>query len=150
RRRTLTEEATTKVLDTIRKLGDDEFTNRAKATEELTKMGSTVLPLLREAMKDRDAEVRRRATQIVESVEQNPTGRASCAAARLLVRSKPDGAAGVLLNYLPHAEDESVVDELRVALAALAVRDGKPEKALADALADKVTVRRGAAAEALI
>src|SRR5262249_43059830 len=70
------------------------------------------------------------------------------AAARLLATKKEDGIAEVLLNYLPLSEDESVGDEIRNTLAALAVRDGKPDRALESALESKETLRRGAAAEA--
>ena len=52
------------------------------------------------------------------------------AAARLLATRKEDGITDALLNYLPLADDESVGDEIRNTLAALAVRDGKPDAAL--------------------
>ncbi|HZT82460.1 MAG TPA: HEAT repeat domain-containing protein [Gemmataceae bacterium] len=150
RRRTLTEASRQQALDAIKRLGDDDFTTRTRATEELTAMGWPVLPLLREGARDPDAEVRRRCARIAEALENKPSAAASSAAARLLARSKPAAAAAVLLAYLPHAEDDTVVDELRAALAALALRDGKPDRALTDALKDREPVRRGAAAEALI
>src|SRR5262249_38901634 len=55
-----------------------------------------------------------------------------------------------LLAYLPHVADDGVLEEARAALAAVAVRDGKPEPAVAAALADPLALRRGAAAEALL
>ncbi len=64
-------------------------------------------------------------------------------------RRKPAGAAPVLLAYLPFADNENVADEVRAALAAVAVRDGKPDSNLVSTLKDKEPLRRAAAAEAL-
>jgi hypothetical protein len=50
---------------------------------------------------------------------------------------------------LPFAGDDSVVEELREALPSVAIHDGKPDKALVDALEDKSVLRRAAAAEVL-
>ena len=55
------------------------------------------------------------------------------AACRLVAIRKPTGAAEVLLAYLPCAPDEAVVNEVRAALAAVAMRDGKPEVVLLQA-----------------
>jgi hypothetical protein len=71
------------------------------------------------------------------------------AAIRLAARRKLAGAAEVLLAYLPFADDESVVEEVRTALMAVAMRDGQPDPALVKGLTDKSTQRRAAAAEAL-
>jgi hypothetical protein len=55
----------------------------------------------------------------------------------------------VLLAYLPAAEDEIVVDEVRTALAAVALRDSKAEPVLVAALTDKNSAQRAEAAAAL-
>jgi hypothetical protein len=73
----------------------------------------------------------------------------SAAAVRVLKRLRPAEAVGVLLAYLPSAEDETVAEEVRLALADLAVRDGKPGPVLVKALKDKVALRRAASAVAL-
>src|SRR5262249_46842300 len=52
--------------------------------------------------------------------------------------------------YLPLADDESVADEVRDALAAVALTGDKPDPLLIQALSDAQPVRRAAAAEALI
>jgi outer membrane protein assembly factor BamB len=54
----------------------------------------------------------------------------------------------VLLNYLPLVDEESVGDEIRNTLAALAVRDGKPDKTMESTLESKEVLKRGAVAEA--
>src|SRR5262249_40698163 len=73
-----------------------------------------------------------------------------CAAARLLARRQPAGAAEALLGFLPFAANDSVAEEVRTALAAVALVKGEPDKALTAALADKWAVKRAAAAEALV
>jgi hypothetical protein len=67
------------------------------------------------------------------------------AAIRLLGLRKPEGAAEVLLNYLPSADAE-VAREARAALFAMAMRHGKPDPVLVRALEDKDARRREAAA----
>jgi hypothetical protein len=58
--------------------------------------------------------------------------------------------AGVLLAYLPHAENESVLDELKSALIAVAYDDmGVADPSVVKALGDKQPLRRAAAAVAL-
>jgi hypothetical protein len=112
-------------------------------------MGRLALPVLRVAARDRDAEVVRRAEAILQRVEQAPNDALPATAARLVALRKPAGAAEVLLAYLPSADAEDQTAEVLTALAAVAVRDGKPEPAVVKALADGSPRTRAAAAEAL-
>src|SRR5206468_2882696 len=73
----------------------------------------------------------------------------AAAAARLLAKSKPDGAAAALLAYLPFAGDPRLEEEIRTALGAVAAVKGRPADVVVKALEDKVPLRRAAAAEAL-
>src|SRR5262249_17244573 len=57
--------------------------------------------------------------------------------------------AQVLLDYLPAADDEGVIDEIKAALSVLALQNNKPEPALIKALDDPKALRRVAAVEAL-
>jgi hypothetical protein len=66
------------------------------------------------------------------------------AAVRLVGWKRPPGAAKVLLDYLP-AADEAVAREARAALVAVAQRDGQPDPDLVRALDEKGPVRREAA-----
>jgi len=50
----------------IDQLGSKRFKDREQATHELSKLGESVLPNLREAAQSPDAEVRRRAQLLVE------------------------------------------------------------------------------------
>jgi hypothetical protein len=134
----------------IRQLGDDSFEVREQASKELTALGPVAESYLREAIKSGDAEVVRRAEECLKNIGKGPSARVIAAAARLLTRRKPAGAAEVLLDYLPRVEGEATEAEVRLALAALAIRDGKPEPVLIQALADKVPGKRAAAAAALV
>ncbi len=149
RERTLTKANRAHITGLIQNLGHAAFRSREQASEELVRLGSLALPLLREAVKSPDLEVARRAERCLEQIDSGPSAELASAAARLVAVRKPAGAAGVLLNYLPDAPEEGVADRIRSALGAVAVRDGKPDPAVVRALTDKDPVRRAAAGEAL-
>src|SRR5207248_1746261 len=73
----------------------------------------------------------------------------AAAAVRAVAKLKPAGAAEALVGFLPLADTEALADEIRAALVALAVRDGKADPALLAALGDPSPVRRTAAYVAL-
>jgi hypothetical protein len=139
-----------RILALINRLGDDAFPERQKASAELEGIGLTAVGLLRQAETHPDVEIARRAERCRQRIERVPSGTVSSAAARTLARLKASGAAEVLLAYLPTADDELVAEDVRSALAALAVTDGRPDPALLKALADPMPLRRGAAGEALV
>lgn len=70
-------------------------------------------------------------------------------AARLLAQRRPEGAADVLLAYLPFADSDNVMEEVKAALLTLAIQNGKPDAALIRALEDKLALRRVVAGEVL-
>jgi hypothetical protein len=139
-----------KIKELIRRLGDDSFDVREKASADLVALGAAAKPALEAAAKnDTDTEVVRRAQECLRKIgDEGPVG-ALPAAVRLVALRKPEGAAEVLLSYVGHATDEELTREVQVALAAVAVRDGKPDKVLEQALEDKDPGRRAAAAAAL-
>jgi hypothetical protein len=141
---------TEEIKTLIKNLGDEDFDVREKATRTLIGLGSVADGYLREAAKSDDAEVRRRATECLAKIGSGPSAAVVCATARLLGKRKPAGAAEVLLDYVPKVEGEVTEEEIRTALAALAVHDGKPEPLLVKALADPLPVKRSAAAVALL
>jgi HEAT repeat protein len=149
RQRTLTEDNQKKIEDLIRLLDDDAFAKRQQASRALVAVGPVALPLLRQAATSPDAEVKRRAKECVRLIEAGSSNTLMAAAARLIAVRKPPGAAEVLLAYLPFADDELVVEEIRAALAGVTMRDGKPEEVVVKALQVKVAAKRAAAAEAL-
>jgi hypothetical protein len=148
RKRTFKEADPQKVKEYIRDLGDEEFQVREKAHTALMALGSGALVGLREAESKGDAETKRRAAELRQAIEAKAEPAVQAASARLIARLKPAGAAPVLLGYLPFA-DGTVIDELCKALGAVAVREGKADPALVEALGDKVALKRAAAGQAL-
>ncbi len=133
----------------VSQLGDDSFLVREQASAQLVAAGVRAKSLLEDAEKDPDLEVVHRARECLRRIDQGATSGVVAAAARELARRRPSGAAEALLAYLPSAEDEVVAEEVRSALAEIAVRDGKPDPALTAALNDAQPVSRAAAAVAL-
>jgi hypothetical protein len=134
----------------IKRLGDDSFDEREKASAELIALGPRAEPQLRAAAeKGGDAEVKRRAEDCLAQLAKGSNPVLLTAAARLLGARKPAGAAEILLAYLPAAPGEGVADEVCNALGAVALDNGKPFPAVLKALEDKLPARRAAAAVAL-
>jgi HEAT repeat protein len=149
KKRTLTEADRSKAQALIEKLGDDSFEVRQQAEKDLRAMGNRIMPLLRLALKHSDLEVRNRSAKCLAAIEKDKTAPLSAVTARLLALRKPKGAAEAILDYMPFADDETVIDELQNALNAVAYPGGKPHPALVKALRDKVPARRAAAGVAL-
>jgi hypothetical protein len=150
RRRQVTEADLPRIHDLIRQLGHNSFTVREKAANDLILRGPGVVPLLRQALQDPpDIEVMRRLELCLRRVETASQAPLTTAAVRLVALRKPADGTSVLLTYLQFAESESVADEIRAALTALAVVDGKPDPVLVAALSDSKAMKRGAAGEAL-
>jgi hypothetical protein len=149
RKRVPSEEEQLTIRDRIVKLGHRSFGVRQRATAELKQMGLRAAAPLRQAARDKDAEVARRARQCLEQLASDPDLTRAAAAVRLLAVRRPAGAAEALLDYGPWAPDEVVAREVRGALAALVDEGGKRNPALLAALKDRDPWRRGAAAAAL-
>ena len=128
-------------------MGDVEFEVREKASRELVGAGRAVVPLLRPALLDADAEVVRRARECVDRIEQVSEVSLALAAAGLLAARRTPGATAALLDYLPNVDDASAADELLSALALVGMADGKPDAVLVQALKSPEPARRAAAAE---
>jgi hypothetical protein len=150
KKRTYPEADPKRVAHLVRELGDRSFVVREKAQSDLIDLGPSALAAVKEAETATDWEVRKRAIDIRRRIEQKADPVVQSAVARLIAARKPDGAAIVLLNYLPFAADESVIDEISRALTEVAVKDGKADAAVVAALTDKLSVKRGAAGAALV
>ncbi|MFN4260393.1 MAG: HEAT repeat domain-containing protein [Gemmataceae bacterium] len=151
RRRTLTDIDRDRIQTLIVRLGDDSFLLREKASEELILLGSLALPHLKDAaQRSDDLEIVRRAENCLRQiVDANSSVAVPLAAIRLLAVRRPEGAAGVLLDYLATANQPLLNAPIRSTLAAVAIRQGKADPVLVAALTDKSSLKRGAAAEAL-
>ncbi len=149
RKHTLSPEGQARARDLIKKLGDESFEVRTQAAAELVSMGRQALPYVRDAARDGDLEIARRATECAARIEQDRGPVLTAVALRMLAVRRPEGAAEALLAYLPHAEGETLSAEAQRALDLLATRDGKAEPAVLQALEDRLPLRRAAAAAAL-
>lgn len=151
RQRTVSNADLAKIQSSIKQLGADEFDDRLKAADAVEKFGPAAIGPLRAAFKtDADPEISYRSLECLGRLEKVPHSFVAAAAARALAKSKPDGTAEVLLGFLPFADDQSVTDEIGRTLAAVALKGGKADPVLVAALADPVTLRRGAAVMALV
>lgn len=151
RQRTVAGNDRQRIESLIERLGDPVYAVRERATTDLIASGLPAVTLLRRAAATQeDVEVARRAERCLSAIERVPSATLAAAVARLIAKRKPEGAAGALLAYLPLADDEAVADEVRDALAAVALAGEKPDPLLVQALDDPQPVRRAAAAEALI
>lgn len=136
--------------DLVRRLGDRSAAVSDRAIAELVSLGPSVTMPLRVAAKDvDDPELSGRARRCLELIESDQAAALPSAAARLVAARRPARAAEVLLAYLPYADDETVVEEVRNALVRVAISEQKPDAVLVQALSDKVALKRAVAAEAL-
>jgi HEAT repeat protein len=148
--RTLSDEERGKAEVLIAQMGAMSFRTREQALQGLIEKGPGAIPLLKKHMSDSDLEIAHRCEKAIEKIQANDCPpEVLPAAVRVLADRKPAGAVECLLGYLPTGESEGTGDEVRNALTALAVQDGKPDKTLVTALKDKEPLRRAAAGEAL-
>jgi HEAT repeat protein len=141
-----------RVRDLVRKLGDDRFQVRKKATEDLIQLEERALPLLRQVVKDPpDLEVRKRSEHCIASIETAQARFRSRlpSIGRLIALRKPSGSAEAILAYLPFLDDDGLNEELQQTLNALALSGGRAQQVLLKALTDKSWIQRVAAAQAL-
>jgi HEAT repeat protein len=143
-------EAKSERLNTlIEQLGDKSAAVAQKASGELAAIGAPAIPVLRQAVKDTDHhQTVLRARRILQALEGHP-GELSSASARLLGQRRPRGSAEALLAFLPYAENEGVIEEIRLALIAGGYHDGKPDPALLRALRDDSPICRSLAIDTL-
>ncbi|MSU79446.1 MAG: hypothetical protein EXS16_15320 [Gemmataceae bacterium] len=150
RKRTLKAPDPKEISDLVKKLGDEEFAVREKAFSALIGLGAAAVPGLKEGENDPDLEVRKRVADLKARIDTKSEPILQAAVARVIAKIKPEGAADVLMAFLPLATDPMVVDEISKTLGAVAVRNGTVEAVLTKALSDANPVKRGAAGEALI
>src|SRR6266536_2130295 len=127
--RTLSSVPAEKLNGLIEKLGDKDGTERGKAFRELIGLGPLAVPALRQAVSDPDSttasEQARRCLKLLTGEE---AAELPVLAARVLAKQRPKGAAPALLAYLPFADSEQIIDEIKYALAEVGHDDeGKPD-----------------------
>jgi HEAT repeat protein len=149
RAHTLSEEEQERLAATVRQLGDGSYLVREQASRSLIAAGRPALPFLRAGTHDRDLEIAWRARRCIEEIQLSSTSVLMTAAARLVRDRRPQGAVATLLAYLPCIDEEAVEETWFDALEALGFQDGQPDPALVNALGDKRSIRRAAAAHIL-
>lgn len=130
----------------IRHLGSDVFKERESAAAALVALEGKALASLRQAAKSKDQEIAKRAKECIEFIEWRARVSLSLAAVRVLLRRQPAGTVEALIRYLPHADEEAVVEEIYFGLDRIMVRSGKVDGVLAAALQDGSAARRALAA----
>jgi HEAT repeat protein len=149
KKRTVSKDDLVRLAALVRNLGDDHFSVREKASADLAAAGRAAIPLLREAVKEGDLEISRRAEKCLRAIEEHANSGLSVAVVRLVAARRPEGAVKVLLNFAPFADDATVEEELIATLLAVGIRDGKTDARLLAALKDELPVRRALAANVL-
>ena len=150
KKRTLHENERPLIQKLIRQLGSDIYKVREQAGAELVARGPVVVEMLREAAKDNDLEVNRRAEKCLARIQEKDVSiDVPAAALRLLAARKPAGTVETLFAFLPFADNDSLADDTRSVLASLARLDRAAQPVLLAGLTDKVPARRAAAGEAL-
>jgi len=131
----------------ISQLGSDAFDDREAAQAALLAHGPSIRAVLEKNRAHADAEVGRRCRELLDRLDRGPGADLTTAAVRQLTRAPADEVVPILLDYLPFAEDPSVVEETLAGLARTAKTAGRD--ALRKALAGEPVERRAAAAFAL-
>jgi hypothetical protein len=150
RKRTVQSVDPEKINALIKQLDDDSFQVREQASEELVNYRKFVEQRLTEALKgSKSLEVVRRARRCLERIRSSDEANLEAAVARKIAVRQPVGAIQVLLAYIPSVVNPTVLDEVQAALAATAMKGGRADQAVVDALADKVALKRAIAAVAL-
>src|SRR5207253_9139392 len=110
------------------RLGSVNYPERIKANADLLKMGAVTRPLLERLLADTtpELETKRRLQAILAQFPADKENLAVTAAAHLLERDKPAGRLKVLLDFVPHATNESVRQEVQRAIDGAALEDKKP------------------------
>ncbi len=150
RRHTITASDEAQVRRLIHAMGDENFRAREHASAQLASLGTRAVPLLRVALTNQDLEVARRAERCLESIEDGASEPLLTSAARLVAARKPEGADRVLLDYVQSAQKDYLIEAALDALAAVAIKEGKPTPALLNALIHRNPQRRAAAGVALV
>jgi hypothetical protein len=138
------------VAQLTKQLSDKSEKVHTKAMAELVGLGPLAVTALRRTVNQADnEETLSRARKCLQGIEGAGGSALVQSAVRALSAHNPEGAADMLVCYLPLADDETAIQEIETALLAIGMRDGKPESALMRALTDPTPICRGVAARVL-
>lgn len=150
-KRILAEKDRPEIEHLVDRLASPVYQVRERASSSLVKRGAMSVEILRAARTSaRDLEYLRRIENALTRIQENEVPADVCAAAvRALASLKLAKTSETLIGYLPFADNDMVVDEIRIALTKNALVDGKADPALIAALTDRAPIRRATAAEAI-
>jgi hypothetical protein len=138
--------AEAKMAQLTGQLGSPSFRSRRQASLALQAAGMSAVASLRQAVRDPDPEVALQAGRLLKRLRAASADRVLGAVLRLVAWKDPPGAAEALLDFLPHATPGAEEREAEAALAAVALRGGKPHPCLLRALEGPEPRRRHATA----
>jgi HEAT repeat protein len=122
---------------------------RQQACADLVAIGTPAVPLLRDVACEPDAPAPLLARRCLKAIKADG-GTLTIAAIGLFAKRRPADMAGVLMDYLPHAENESVLGALTDALTEVAYdAKGAADPSVVKALSDKHPLRRATAVTAM-
>lgn len=127
KQQTLTEDDQKHIRSLVTRLGDDAFAVREKARADLIATGAKAVPFLQEAVKSTDVEVAGMAKDCLLKIGKGPDPALLEAVTRLLAHHRPQGTAKALLDYLGASPNDSVNEEIRATVAAIAPGEIKPD-----------------------
>lgn len=133
-----------------RNLGHRSYQLREKASKILKSLGASSIPVLLQASRSTDLEVRRRAEYCLQSIHEQSQSGLVAAAAQCLAQRKPEGGVEAMLNALPTILGDEAIEAIHQSLADLALIDKeKPHAALVKGLDSKLSAIRAGAVVAL-
>jgi HEAT repeat protein len=148
--RSLTDDEIDRALVLLRKLDHDSPEVRESAERELVALGLRATSLLRGAVNQGQPRISPAAARCLSRIEgERLPAPLPSTTWRLLKMRPPSGTTAALLAFLPCAEDEDMVGQIREVLVTVAVVDAHPDERLVKALQDRFGVRRGVAAAVL-
>jgi hypothetical protein len=145
--RILTDADRAELPKVVENLGSDSFDERELAHNKLLARGPSIRDLVAKNTDHRDPEVARRCRELLDILDHGPGPSLPSAAVRLLSRTPSNDVAGLLLDYLPFADDVTVADEILDGLVRLT--KGTTPVLLREALRSDRDERRAAAAYVL-
>ncbi len=150
KQRTVSTVSRDKLAALIDKLADKDADERGKAYRELVGLGPLAIPALRLAVSDPDSSAASAlARRCLGALQGDDAADVPALAARVLAKRRPRGAAEALLAYVPFADNDTVLGEVKQALVEVGYEDGKPDAAVVSALEDKAPLRRALAIDVL-
>jgi HEAT repeat protein len=130
----------------IQQLGNPSLDKREEAFNKLSDIGLVALEPLRKAEAANDSGIKGFVHQLVEKQEQDIYWGLNLVILRRLLDLNPTGTVDALLRFLPFAASEDLIEEIWYGIERNAVREGKVDVRLIQALEDKLPARRAVAA----